>query len=153
MPTFLVLWNEYSDALKWAVAGVVGYLGNAAQTRIKAQRNTIDSQALALKREESLTNTIVEQVSENRDLTRSLFACEGVLLAYHAAAIGARLSVHERESLLAVALTKFDPLPGYPPAVSVLVSRNTPTETADAPVVAGDQAASTADPGAGNTHR
>ena len=130
----LALWSEYSDVLKWLVGGVLGYMGNAAQARIKAQRNTIDGQSLALKREQSLTDSLIEKVTENRDLTRSLFACEGVLLAYHAAAIGARLSVHERDSRLAVALTKFDPLPGYPPVCQSKI-QNSSNATTDASVV------------------
>ncbi|KXV51575.1 hypothetical protein AD945_00155, partial [Gluconobacter albidus] len=77
---------------------------------------------------------------------RLLYQREAVLIEYHAAAIGARLRVHEMEAAQSKPQTRFEPLPGYPPMDPP--TQNTLITQPDVAVVTGDQAASTADPGA-----
>lgn len=146
-------WHEWGSTIEWGVAAFGGWWAKVAATRIQAQRNTIDAtkaeteqMKLSLDRERSLTERVLQYAAETQESWRILYLREAVLIEYHAAAIGARLRVHELEAQQGLPTTKFDPLPGYPP-VSVN-ARNILLTSPDAYAVARDQAESTTDPGA-----
>ncbi|EHH67667.1 hypothetical protein [Gluconobacter morbifer] len=146
-------WHDWGSAVEWAVAAIGGWWAKAAANRIQTQRNAIDAtkaeteqMKLSLDRERSLTERVLQYAAETQESWRILYQREAVLIEYHAAAIGARLRVHELEAQKGLPPTKFDPLPGYPPVSDG--PRNTLLTLPDAAAVAGDQAASTADPGA-----
>ena len=146
-------WNEWGSAIEWGAAALGGWWAKAAANRIQMQRNTIDAgraeterMRLSLDRERSLTERVLSYSAQMQAVWRLLYQREAVLIEYHAAAIGARLRVHEMEAAQSQPQTKFEPLPGYPPVDTPI--QNTLLTQPDVAIVTGDQAASTADPGA-----
>ena len=148
-----IFWHEWGTTIEWAAAAFGGWWAKAAANRIQAQRNAIDAtqaetdrMRLSLDRERSLTERVLTYAAQMQATWRILYQREAVLIEYHAAAIGARLRVHEMEATLGRPQTDFEPLPGYPPVAPP--TQNTLITQPDVVVVTGDQAASTADPGA-----
>nr|WP_294918286.1 hypothetical protein [uncultured Neokomagataea sp.] len=136
--------RSWIEVLTPIATGIFGWFGSRVQARITAQRSAVDGQnaenqktQLMLEREKVLTGRLAEAMREARDNWRLLYEREAVLIQYHAAAIGARLSVHEWEMRSGRKPTPFEPLPGYPPQQNSTAAHE-----------AVDQAASTADPGA-----
>lgn len=145
-------WHEWGSTIEWAAAAFGGWWAKAAANRLQAQRNTIDASLadtermrLSLDRERSLTERVLTYAAQMQATWRTLYQREAVLIEYHAAAISARLRVHEMEASQNKPQTAFDPLPGYPPVDAPI--QNTLITRSDVTVVTGDQAASTADPG------
>lgn len=139
-------WHEWGSTIEWGAAAVGGWWAKAAANRLQAQRNKIDaSQAetermrLSLDRERSLTERVLAYAAQTQSTWRTLYQREAVLIEYHAAAIGARLRVHEMEAAQNKPQTKFEPLPGYPPVEAPI--QNTLVASSDVTVVPGDQAA------------
>lgn len=115
--------KEYEGVIGTFGGGVVGWLGQNAKNRLQAQRNTIDAEqleneqlALALSRERFLTDRLNDLVEDTETLWRRLYEREGVVKAYHSAALAARRMVNELEIKLGRNLTIFPDLPDYPPA-------------------------------------
>lgn len=140
----LVSARSWIDTITPIATGVLGWFGSRVQARIATQRSAVDSlnaenqkTQLTLEREKVLTGRLAEAMREARDNWRLLYEREAVLIQYHAAAIGARLNVHEWEMRSGRKPTPFEPLPGYPPQQNSTAAHE-----------AVDQGVSSPDPGA-----
>jgi len=119
-------WQDWGGAIEWAIGVFGGWWARAGATRLQSQRNSIDAATqhtdemrLALEREQALQAVVLKSRCEAQESWRILYKREAVLIAYHAAAIGARLKVHEQDVANGRPPTPFAPLPGYPSAQEV----------------------------------
>ena len=118
----LLFVRDYHEAILTGLGGITGWYGQQVKNRLQRQRNVIDAEqleneqlALALNRERFLTDRLTIQGQETEMLWRRLYDREGVIKAYHSAALAAQRQVNEMEIRSGLPQTAFPDLPDFPP--------------------------------------
>ncbi|WP_429956231.1 hypothetical protein ACQW08_06445 [Gluconobacter japonicus] len=147
-------WHEWGDTIEWSLGAIGGWAGAVGQYRLRSQSNrlTAGDQALRMveasqKREVILSAAYERIVTLEAAARAHAIETAATLQTVYEQAIGARLQVHALEASAGHSLTEFPPLPPFP------LQEILPSISPDEVLATGDRAASTADPGADNTHR
>jgi len=147
------LWTAWSTPVGAILGGIGGALGTVLRYRTQSRRNQLDAgqQALVLvqasqKQQVQMAAAYERSIAFEMSARAREVATADLLQDVHAEAIAARLHCHDLEMRYNLPLTDFPLFPAFPWRVAP------ETASIDKPETTGAVAASTAKPGADNTH-